>query len=168
MIAYNMKTIFMLAILIGLGYAGSRYLPVEARNRIFEQTGIREFFSATLPGYLRKKLAIPEEPGRKREQLLRELSDHLNEIELEVMAAAETTTATSSAGALQRQEEVRRRLEKTRILVDDSSAAIAALESAGNGGGVFQKTASRILDTILPLAQPAPLSKGAICPPEKK
>ena len=150
-----MKTVFVLAIAAGLIYSAIRLAPEETRSSL-ASIGLAQFFRQTLPGYLREKLAIPQNPVAKRAKLLEELTAAVTSIEKELEAAVPLKT-NGLAPPLPRPQEIRARVEQARELLANTEEKIRQLEGVSAGEGFLRQVGTRLLDRILPLS---PLGGG--------
>ncbi|MDP3727693.1 MAG: hypothetical protein Q8R35_03605 [bacterium] len=150
-------------LIIGAGiYGFVFYVPAETRERALAVVGLSNFFQETLPGYLRSKFSIPENPIVKRERLLAELSGVIGSIDREIGAVAPPAAAVPpppSGGAAKMKSppppsaelaEIRERVEKTKELITESESILAELEKANPQQGFVAKAAERLLDRVLP------------------
>ena len=158
-----MKALFYLIFFSLTVYGVVHYVPSEAKEKTLAAIGLSDFFQETLPGYLRSKFSIPENPIAKRERLLGQLSETIGNIEREIEAVAPSLSAVpppaSGAPAKARSgetpptvtpEEFRERIEKTKELITESESVLAELEKANPQQGFVTKAAERLLDRVLP------------------
>ena len=151
-----MRKLLYLLIAAAAFYGVVRYVPPETRQQALAAVGLADFFQKTLPGYLRRKLSIPENPVAKRERLLGELSAAIGGIGEELAAVAAPPPAAGPgqppkpkpAGA----PDLRARIEKSKELLQESEAVLAELERANPQQGFVAKAAERLLDKVLPLS----------------
>lgn len=172
-------------------YAFNRYAPDGTSERALAAVGLADFFQETLPSYARSKLSIPEDPAKKRERLLGDLSGALEGIEREIEGAAMLSSSGASVPAATANRanktsplpkssvsaELDKRLEKAKELVSRSEDALGELEKANPQQGLIAKAAQRLVDKILPAAETSAaagsLENGvggdsggeAVCPP---
>lgn len=142
--------------IVGGVYALMRYVPADVKKQALGEIGAANFFQNTLPRFLRAKLSIAESPAKKREKLMKELAAAIGGIESEITAVAPPGTAAGSGAKPATEKEIGQRLSKTQELVEQSRAVLIELEKSNQNRGVFQKTAERILDKILPPAASTP------------
>lgn len=154
-----MRGLFYLAIIAAAVYGIVVYVPAETKERALAAVGLSGFFEETLPGYLRSKFSIPENPVAKREKLLNELSAAIGNIgeELESVAPLAVPAPPAAGGKSKTAEapkaappELRERIEKTKELVRETESLLADLEKANPEQGFVAKAAERVLDKILP------------------
>lgn len=150
-----MRKLLYLAIAAGLVYVVVYKVPAETKRQTLAAVGLADFFSQTLPGYLRSKLTIPENPVAKRQKLLDQLSDTIGTIERELEAVLPPRTDGITLPKLPPAKEIRERIGKSREFLAQSEDFLKELERANPGEGVIRKAAERLLDKILPPAEPA-------------
>ena len=155
-----MRKLLYLLIAAAAFYGVVRYVPPETRQQVLAAVGLADFFQETMPGYLRRKLSIPENPVAKRERLLGELSAAIGGIGEELAAVAAPSEAPPpAAGPGQPAKpkpagapDLRARIEKSKELLQESEAVLAELERANPQQGFVAKAAERLLDKVLPLS----------------
>lgn len=147
-----MKTLFYLIAIGAAAYAFVNYAPDGATHRALAAVGLSDFFENKAPAYLRDKLRIPANPVEKRKKLIDQLSQSLilAERELEAVVPASPTGTPVPLAEIPGKAEIRNRIEAVRESLARSDAALKEIEKANAGQGIFQKTAERILDKILP------------------
>ena len=151
-----MRKIAFLLIIAAAVYGYVYYVPVETKHNALAAIGLADFFQETLPNFLRQRLSIPQNPVVKRQKLLDELSGAIGNIEreLEVVVPPNTNGQPLSALKLPSAQEIQERIEKTREYLAQSETMLEDLKKSNPGQGIFQKTAERILDKILPAPGP--------------
>ncbi|MEK9147956.1 MAG: hypothetical protein AAB650_00805 [Patescibacteria group bacterium] len=144
-----MRKLFYLALVIGLIWAGVRYIPAETKGQALAALGLSDFFSRKMPNFLRQKLSIPENPVTKRKKLLDELSQRVGDVERELEIAVPVAT-NGEVPPLPKTAEVRNRVENAREFLAQSEGILQKLDETNPELGIFQKTAERVLNKILP------------------
>lgn len=157
-----MKSFLYLALAAAAIYGFSRLVPDGTTHKALAAVGLADFWDQKIPVYLRGKLSIPENPVTKRKKLLDELSQNLTGVEraLEAVVPVTTTGSPTPLSSIPEKSEVRDRIEKSREFLAKSETALKELENANTGQGIFQKTAERLLDKILP---PPSGGSDAVC-----
>lgn len=147
-----MKTLLTFIVIGAAAYALVNYTPDGAAHRALAAAGLSDFFENKAPAYLRDKLRIPANPVEKRKKLIDQLSQSLilAERELEAVAPASPTGTPVPLAEIPGKAEIRSRIEAARESLAKSDAALKEIEQANAGQSIFQKTAERILDKILP------------------
>lgn len=166
-----MRKLFWLLLAAGAIY-GFLKIPAETKRRALAAIGVGEFFSTTVPSYLRDKLSISENPVAKRQKLLAELANNLDAIEseLEPLSAPEPGASPPPPVPAPSPKDVAARVEKTRELLAKSDELLGELITANPGMGFFEKTSERLLDKVIPLSGSGADGVGgdaggkAICP----
>lgn len=165
-----MRKLFYLLIIAAGVYGVAYYVPPETKRQALAAVGLADFFQVTLPGYLRSKLSIPENPVAKREKLLGELSGAIGSIEreLEAVSPVEINGSPLPQGKpppppkLPPAKEVQARIEKSRELLAESEEKLALLREENPKQGFVAKAAERVLDRVLPSPDVAPVGAGGV------
>lgn len=145
-----MRKFLYLLIIGAVVYYAVYQVPQETKERALAAIGLADFFQETLPRYLREKLSIPENPVVKRQQLLDQLSSAIGNIERELEVVSPAVANGAPAPTLPPPKTIREQIEKTRDFLAQSETVLEDLQKANPGQGIFQKTAERVLDKILP------------------
>ncbi len=145
-----MRKLFYLAIAAALVYVVVYKVPGETKRQTLAAVGLADFFSQTLPGYLRSKFAIPENPVAKRRQLLEELSKAIGTVERELEAIVPTVTNGITIPKLPPPKEIQKRIEKTREFLAKSEETLRELGEANPKSGLLSRLGDRLLDRVLP------------------
>jgi hypothetical protein len=159
-----MKTLFFFLIAGAVVYGIARYVPAETKRNILGSSGLSRFFNETLPGFLRKKLSIPENPTEKRRRLADELTASITNVKREL-----DNLPKDGANKLDlspaRAREISDKIEKAKEFLAASQAVVAELSKSSSDEGVLIKTAGRVIDEILPAASP---QSSPVCQPSPR
>lgn len=143
-----MRRIIWFLILAAAIYVGVKYIPAETKQRVLASVGFEKFFRETAPGYLRRKLSIPEDPVSKRKKVLDEIAKRIETVQLEL-----DELAPSNVEGLPKPvspKVLQKNIEDSRDILGEAQVFIGELQELNPQGGIFQHTAERLLDKILP------------------
>lgn len=163
---YNdaMKTFFFLVIAGAVAYGIVHYVPGETKKSVLESVGLSRFFGETLPGFLRKKLSIPENPAEKRRRLAGELRTSIAETKRELDGLSQNSVGGVDVSPA-RAKELNAKIERAKEFLATSQAVITELEKSSSDESVFNKTAGRIIDKVLPMTAP---QLSPVCTPSPR